>query len=68
MQGPTTATMRSGRAPSASIAATAEWTTPPSAPFQPAWTAPTTRASASASSTGAQSAVRTPQITPGASR
>ncbi len=43
---------------------TAEWTTPPKAPFQPACTAPTTRASASAISTGAQSAVNTAGMTP----
>ena len=66
MQGPTTATMREGSAPSACILATVEWTMPPSAPFQPACAAPTTPASASANSTGAQSAVSTPQTTPGA--
>ena len=38
---------------------------PPRAPFQPAWAAPTIPASGSASSTGAQSAVRTAQMTPG---
>ncbi len=65
MQGPTAATMRAGSAPSATIAATAESTTPPTAPFHPAWAAQTTRASASASSTGAQSADRAPQTIPG---
>ncbi|MNI69007.1 hypothetical protein D3C73_1247340 [compost metagenome] len=59
MHGPTTATMRDGSAPRACMAVTVEWMTPPSAPFQPAWAAPMTPASASANRTGAQSAVRT---------
>ena len=41
--------------------------TPASAPRQPAWAAPTTPASASASSTGAQSAVRMPSSRSGRS-
>ena len=40
---------------------------PVSAPFQPAWAAPTTPAAMSASSTGAQSAVSTPSSRPGRS-
>ena len=56
MQGPTTATIRSGRAPRLVMDETAACTTPPRAPRQPAWAAATTRASGSASSTGAQSA------------
>ena len=60
MHGPTAAAIRSRLAPSRSIAAIVASVTPASAPRQPAWAAPTTPASASASSTGAQSAVRMP--------
>src|ERR1700748_1690319 len=56
MQGPTAATMRSRRAPLATMVSTVEATMPPSAPFQPAWAAATTRASPSANMTGAQAA------------
>ena len=59
------AAMRPRRAPSFSMAATVASSTPPSAPFQPAWAAPITPALASANSTGAQSAVRMPSTTPG---
>ena len=59
--------MRSRLAPSRSIAATVFSSTPVKAPFQPAWAAPITRASASANSTGPQSAVETPMAMPGVS-
>ena len=49
------------------MAAIVASTTPPSAPFQPAWAAPITPARASAMSTGAQSAASTPSATPGRS-
>ena len=39
--------------------------TPVSAPFQPAWAAPITRAAGSANSTGPQSAAVTPSASPG---
>ncbi len=65
MQGPTAARMRRGRASCAVMASTAACTIPPSAPFQPAWAAPITRASGSTISTGAQSAERAPSISPG---
>ncbi len=61
MQGPSTAVIRSGAAPSPTIAATTPSSTPPSAPFQPACAAPITPASGSASRTGPQSAVSTPK-------
>ncbi len=51
-------------APSPSIAAMAESATPASAPRQPAWAAPITRASASAKRIGPQSAAPTPSATP----
>ena len=54
-------------APRSSIAATVASITPPSAPFQPAWAAPITPASRSASRTGVQSAVRMPSARPGRS-
>ena len=44
MQGPTAARIRSGRAPSRAIACTVASSTPASAPRQPAWAAPITRA------------------------
>src|SRR5215212_3290294 len=47
------------------MAATPASTTPAARPRHPAWTAPTTPAAGSASSTGAQSAVRTASTTPG---
>ncbi len=47
------------------MASTAAWTTPSSAPRQPAWAEATIRASGSTISTGAQSADRAPQTTPG---
>src|SRR5215207_5689900 len=47
------------------MAATPASTTPAASPRQPAWTAPTTPAAGSASSTGAQSAVSTASTTPG---
>src|SRR6266851_10341580 len=65
MQGPIAARMRPGSAPSATIAATVVATTPPSAPFQPAWAAPMTEAAGSARRTGTQSAVRMPRAMPG---
>ncbi len=49
----------------ASIASSVASVMPPSAPFHPAWAAPTTPASASANKTGAQSAVRIPSNRPG---
>ena len=67
MHGPTAAAMRSTRAPSEIIAAIAWSVTPASAPRQPAWAAPITPASASASRTGAQSAVTMPSSRPGRS-
>src|SRR6185369_14284122 len=67
MQGPIAARTRSRRAPSFSMAAMVVSTTPPKAPFQPACAAPITWASASANSTGAQSAASTPSTTPGRS-
>ncbi len=67
MQGPTAAAMCSTRAPSEIIAAMAWSVTPAIAPRHPAWTAPTTPASVSASKTGAQSAVTTPRSNPGRS-
>ena len=67
MHGPMPATMRWRWAPSFSIAATVASTTPPSAPRQPAWAAPTIAACESASSTGAQSAASMPSMTPGRS-
>ena len=65
MHGPTAIVICSRLAPSFSIAAIVVSTTPPSAPFQPAWQAPTTPALLSASSTGAQSAASTPSTMPG---
>ena len=65
MHGPTAAVMRDRVAPSFSISRSVASSTPVSAPRQPAWAAPITRASASANSTGAQSAVRMPSSTPG---
>ncbi len=65
MQGPIAARVRPGLAPSATIAATVVATTPPSAPFQPAWAAPMTEAAGSARRTGTQSAVRMPRAMPG---
>ena len=62
MQGPMTAAMRTTRAPSACIAASVASSTPAAAPRQPAWAAPTTPASASANSTGAQSPVTMPSV------
>ena len=59
------AAMSARRAPNFSIAAITASSTPPMAPFQPAWAAPITPASASANSTGAQSAVWMPSIRPG---
>ena len=56
------AAMRPVLAPSFSMAAIVLPARPASAPFQPAWAAPITPASASANSTGAQSAVRMPSI------
>ena len=47
------------------MASTAASTTPFSAPRQPAWAAPITPASRSASSTGTQSAVRMASARPG---
>ena len=65
MVGPITAMMRSGLAPSLRMASTVASTMPASAPRQPAWAAPMTRASPSQNSTGAQSAVSTPMARPG---
>ncbi len=65
MAGPITAAMRSGLAPSSTMASTVASTMPESAPRQPAWAAPMTRASPSQKRTGAQSAVRTPMARPG---
>ena len=65
MQGPMAATIRAGSAPSLTIAATVPATTPPRAPFQPAWAAPITPAAGSANNTGTQSAVRMPSARPG---
>ena len=67
MQGPRAAVIRSGAAPSAAMAASAASSTPSSAPCQPAWAAPITPASGSASRTGPQSAVSTPSSRPGRS-
>src|SRR5579883_2630513 len=67
MQGPIAAAMRARTAPSASIAAIVASSTPATAPRQPAWAAAITPASASASSTGAQSAVTMPSARPGRS-
>ena len=64
MQGPMAAPMLPSRAPSRTIAATVSSTTPDLAPRQPACAAPITPACGSASSTGAQSAVRMPRATP----
>ena len=47
------------------MAANVASSTPASAPRQPAWAAPITRASGSANSTGPQSAVETPMASPG---
>ena len=52
--------VRSRLAPSVSMALTVASTTPASAPFQPAWAAPITRADGSTNSTGPQSAAVTP--------
>ena len=57
--------MRERSAPSFSMAAIAASITPVSAPRQPAWAAPITRASASANSSGPQSAVDTPMASRG---
>ena len=65
MVGPMAATMRAGSAPSATMPMTVPVAMPPIAPFQPAWKAPITPASESASSTGVQSAVRMPRRRPG---
>ena len=59
------ATIRSGLAPSFSIALTVASTMPESAPRQPACAAPMTPALASQNRTGAQSAVRMPMARPG---
>ena len=61
-----TAMMRRRAAPMASISSTIASSTPATAPRQPAWAAPTTRAAGSANSTGAQSAVTMPSAMPGA--
>lgn len=52
-------------APGLSIAATVASATPVSAPFQPAWAAPTTRAFRSANSSGPQSALDAAMARPG---
>ncbi len=65
MAGPITAVMRSGLAPSLVMASTVASTMPDSAPRQPAWAAPMTRAAPSHNRTGAQSAVRMPMASPG---
>jgi hypothetical protein len=57
--------MRAGWAPRSTMLCTSASTTPVTAPRQPAWAAPMTRASGSASRTGAQSAVPMPRATPG---
>ena len=64
MRGPIAATMPERSAPSFSIAATVDSTTPVSAPFQPACAAPMTRAFGSASRTGPQSAAVMPMAKP----
>ena len=51
-------------APSFSIAAMVDSSTPVSAPFQPAWAAPMTRALGSANRIGPQSAAVTPMAIP----
>ena len=53
------------RLPSRTMASTVASSTPVKAPFQPAWAAPMTRASASANSTGPQSAWLVPSAMPG---
>ncbi len=65
MAGPIAATIRFRRAPMPSMLATAASMTPLTAPRHPACAAPTTPASGSARSTGAQSAVRMPMTRPG---
>ena len=67
MHGPTAAAIRAGAAPRPTMAATVASRMPASAPFQPAWAAPITPASGSASSTGPQSAASTPRSRPGRS-
>jgi hypothetical protein len=65
MQGPMAAAIRERTAPNSSIARSVDSMTPASAPFHPAWAAPITLARESANSTGAQSAVSTPNAIPG---
>ena len=65
MQGPSAAWIAHRLAPSRSIAATVASTIPVSAPFQPAWAAPTTRACGSANRIIPQSAPVTPSARPG---
>ena len=65
MQGPTATPIRLRSAPRTHIASTVASTMPAKAPRQPACAAPMTPASLSASSTGAQSALRMPKAIPG---
>src|SRR3954469_11226778 len=64
MPGPTTAYVRSGRAPSSAIAESAAGTTPAASPRRPAWTAATTPPRRSDRRIGVQSATRTSRATP----
>src|SRR5690349_3838663 len=64
MHGPTAARISARRAPSPSMLAMVDSSTPPMAPRQPAWAAATTPATGSANSTGVQSAASTPTAMP----
>src|SRR6185436_3533630 len=62
--GPMAATRSADRVPNSfTIARTAAAAAPEAVPRQPAWAAPTVRVTGSCSSTGAQSATRTPIAT-----